>query len=77
MDNKEFSIALKCLFCLQPLPKNSCDLQSPEDELIKCANCGESSLKSSVIEVAKEEGKDQALAYAKTELNKSLKKLFK
>lgn len=77
MENKEFLITLKCLFCQNSFPENACDLNNPEDELIKCESCGESSLKSAVIEVATEEGKEQALVYAKSELEKSIKKFFK
>lgn len=76
MEDKEFHITLKCLFC-------GCDLQGDtgkefqSGDMLKCQECGELNDYDSLSEVAIEEGKASVADYAKNEATKMLKGIFK
>ena len=76
MEDKELHIRLKCLFC-------SCDLKGDTEkkyesgDMLKCQECGELNDYDSLMEVAVEEGKAVAVDYAKEEIAKMLKGIFK
>lgn len=76
MEDKEFHITLKCLFC-------GCDLKGDTEkkyqsgDMLKCQECGELNDYDSLMEVAVEEGKASAVDYAKEEIAKMLKGIFK
>lgn len=74
MENIDFHITLKCLFC-------GCDLKGDTEktyqsgDTLKCQECGELNDYDSLVAVAIEEGKASAVDYAKEELAKMLKGL--
>lgn len=76
MEDKSFSITLKCLFC-------DCDLEGDTEhelasgDMIKCQECSESNDYDALIEVATEEGEALVSEYAHSEIEKMLKKAFK
>lgn len=76
MEDKEFNITLKCLFC-------GCDLQGDmakefqSGDMLKCQECGELNDYDSLVEVAVEEGKASVADYANKEIAKILKRIFK
>ena len=76
MEDKEFHITLKCLFC-------GCDLKGDTEkkyqsgDMLKCQECGELNDYDSLMEVAAEEGKASAVDSAKEEIAKMLKGIFK
>jgi hypothetical protein len=76
MENKQFSISLKCLFC-------DCELQADTEQefvsgdMLKCQECDELNDYDALIDVASDEGKALAEDYAKREIEKILKKSFK
>ena len=76
MEDKEFHITLKCLFC-------GCDLKGDTEkkyqsgDMLKCQECGELNDYDSLMDVAVEEGKASAIDYAKEEIAKMLKGIFK
>lgn len=76
MENKRFTIPLKCLFC-------DCELQGGTEkefssgDMLECQECGELNDYDALIDVAADEGKELAEKYAKEEIQKMLKKTFK
>lgn len=74
MKEKEFHVTLKCLFC-------GCDLSGEKDkeyhsgDLLKCQQCNELNDYDSLMQVAHEEGKAEAVDYVKDELAKMLKNI--
>ncbi|KPC54571.1 hypothetical protein [Amantichitinum ursilacus] len=76
MEDKQFKITLKCLFC-------GCDLKGDTEkthqsgDMLKCQECGEFNDYDSLMEVGLEEGKALAVEYANNEIAKMLKGLFK
>ena len=59
MENKQFTISLKCLFC-------DCELQGDTEkefssgDLLECQECGELNDYNALIDVAADEGKELA-----------------
>lgn len=76
MEDKEIHIMLKCLFCGCNL-KGETEKKYQSGDMLKCQECGELNDYDSLIEVAVEEGKASAVDYAKEEVAKMLKGLFK
>ena len=76
MEDKNFSISLKCLFCDCPLEGES-ETEFKSGDLLKCQECGELNDYDALIDVASDEGKELATDYAKSEIEKMLKKAFK
>ena len=76
MEGKEIHIPLKCLFCGCGL-KLETQKEFESGDLLKCQECGELNDLDSVMEVAMEEGKESAVNYAKDEISKTLKDVFK
>tara|TARA_B100000700_G_scaffold1794_1_gene2212 strand:+ start:5399 stop:5629 length:231 start_codon:yes stop_codon:yes gene_type:complete len=76
MENKEFTIPLKCLFC-------DCELQGDLEkefssgDMLQCQECGELNDYDALIDVAADESKELAQKYAIAEIEKMLKKAFK
>lgn len=76
MEEKDFHVTLKCLFC-------GCDVKGDTEkkyqsgDMLKCQECGELNDYDSLVEVAVEEGKASAVDYAKEEIEKMLKGIFK
>ena len=76
MEDKQFTIHLKCLFC-------DCELQGDSEavlssgDMLECQECGEFNDYDALIDVAADEGKEVAEKYAKEEIEKMLKKAFK
>lgn len=76
MDIPRFTVTLKCLFCGAALEgQEGADYQS--GDLIKCTKCGEENDYESVLDVAKEEGMNQAKEMVEDRLQKQFKGLFK
>lgn len=76
MENKTFEINLKCLFCDCNLEGNT-EKKFVSGDMIKCQSCGELNDYDSLIEVAIDEGKPIVEQYAKDEITKMLKNVFK
>ena len=76
MENKTFTIQLKCLFCDCPLEDDKSHEFSSGD-MLKCQNCNELNDYDALIVVAKEEGTEIATEYAKAEIEKAFKDVFK
>jgi len=76
MEDKSFSINLKCLFCDCPL-KGEPEVEFKSGDLLKCQECGELNDYDALIDVASDEGKELVTEYAKSEIEKMLKKAFK
>ncbi len=76
MENKEFQINLKCLFCGCDL-KGDTEKEVKSGDMLKCQECGELNDYDSLMDVAMEEGKAAAVDYAKDEISKMLKNIFK
>lgn len=76
MEEKEFHIALKCLFCGCEF-KGDTEKEYQSGDMLKCKECGELNDYDSLIEVANEEREKYAINYAKEEIEKMLKGIFK
>ncbi len=76
MKNKEFHISLKCLFCGSEL-KGDTEKEYISGDMIKCQECSELNDYDSLKDVAIEEGKAAVTSYAKDEISKMLKGIFK
>ncbi|KAF7765531.1 hypothetical protein PUND_a1227 [Pseudoalteromonas undina] len=76
MENKQFEISLKCLFC-------DCELQGDTEkeyssgDMLECQECGELNDYDALIDVAADEGREVAAKYVNEEIEKMLKKAFK
>jgi DNA-directed RNA polymerase subunit RPC12/RpoP len=76
MENKELHITLKCLFC-------GCDFKGDTEkkyqsgDMLKCQECSELNDYDSLMARAIDEGKAAAAEYAKEEIEKMLKGIFK
>lgn len=76
MEDKEFHITLKCLFCGCDL-KDETEKKLQSGDMLKCQECGELNDYDSLMEVAVEEGKAAVADYANKEIAKMLKGIFK
>ena len=76
MEDKSFEVTLKCLFCDSELKADS-EQEFDSGDMIRCLVCNELNDYDSVKEIAIAEVTEQATEYARKELEKSLKKLFK
>lgn len=76
MDIKPRNVALKCLFCDEVL-QGSVDAEYASGDLIECLACGEGNDFDSVIEIAKQEGIEDAKDEIRDKLIKEFGKLFK
>jgi peptide subunit release factor 1 (eRF1) len=76
MEDKSFSISLKCMFCDCAL-EGETEQEFSSGDMIKCQECGELNDYDALIELAKEEGKEAVTVYAQSEIEKMLKKAFK
>jgi Mg2+ and Co2+ transporter CorA len=71
MDDLNYTIQLKCLFCDSVLEGDSKKELSSGD-MVKCQNCNELNDYDALIDVAHDEG----LTLVKNELNDQMKKIF-
>lgn len=76
MENKQFKVSLKCLFCDCELQGNT-EKEFSSGDMLECQECGELNDYDALIDVAADEGKEIAAKYAKEEIEKMLKKAFK
>ena len=76
MEDKSFTVNLKCLFCDSPL-KVDTEKKYASGDMLKCQNCEELNDYDALIDVATDEGKTIVSDYAKDEISKMLKKAFK
>lgn len=76
MKDKNFYVTLKCLFCGCDL-KGNAEKEFHSGDMLKCQECGELNDYDSLVEVAIEEGKASVTDYAKEEIAKMLKGVFK
>lgn len=76
MENKTFTIQLKCFFCDCPIEDNK-NQEFSSGDMLKCQNCNELNDYDALIEVAKQEGSEVATEYAKAEIEKAFKDIFK
>ncbi|MEI8620053.1 hypothetical protein P4S66_03820 [Pseudoalteromonas sp. B129b] len=76
MNNKKFTISLKCLFCDSEL-QNDSEIEFSSGDMLECKECGELNDYDALVDVAVDEGKELAEKYAKEEIEKMLKKTFK
>jgi hypothetical protein len=76
VENKQFKVSLKCLFCDCELQGNT-EKEFSSGDMLECQECGELNDYNALIDVAADEGKEIAAKYAKEEIEKMLKKAFK
>jgi hypothetical protein len=76
VENKQFKVSLKCLFCDCELQGNT-EKEFSSGDMLECQECGELNDYDALIDVAADEGKEIAAKYAKEEIEKMLKKAFK
>ncbi|OEF20695.1 hypothetical protein A145_03050 [Vibrio splendidus 5S-101] len=76
MEDGNFTIELKCLFCDCPLEGDS-DQEFSSGDLIKCQNCSELNDYDSLLDVAGEEGLRIVQAHLDNHLQKTLGKFSK
>lgn len=76
MEDKQFSVTLKCLFCGEALEGDS-KKEWVSGDMIPCQNCRELNDYDSLISAALDEGKELVAEYAKGEIQESFKNLFK
>lgn len=76
MKDKSFTVELKCLFCDCPLEGDT-EKEYSSGDMLQCQNCDELNDYDALIDVAADEGKAIVADYAKSEIEKMLKKAFK
>lgn len=76
MDDKSFTVPLKCLFCDCPLEGDT-EKEYVSGDMLKCQECEELNDYNALIDVAAEEGKAIVAGRLKSEVNKIAKNLFK
>ncbi|EKO3929276.1 hypothetical protein [Vibrio metschnikovii] len=76
MEDGNFTVELKCLFCDCPLEGDP-DQEFSSGDLIKCQNCNELNDYDSLLDVAAEEGLTIVQAHLDDHLKKTFGKLFK
>ncbi|HIF9325836.1 MULTISPECIES: hypothetical protein [Photobacterium] len=76
MEDKTFTVELKCLFCDCVLEGDT-DKELSSGDMIECQSCHEFNDYDAVIDVASEEGRALVLEYSKKEIKKALGKFFK
>ncbi|MGR5154695.1 hypothetical protein [Photobacterium swingsii] len=76
MNDKSFTIELKCLFCDCVLEGDS-NKEYSSGDMLECQNCREFNDYDALIDVAAEEGEALVAEYAKKEIEKTLGNLFK
>lgn len=76
MKDKSFTVELKCLFC-DCILQSDIEKEYSSGDLIKCQECNELNDYDSLMDIATDEGKKKVEDYAKTEIEKMLKNVFK
>jgi len=76
MEDKNFTVTLKCFFCGDALEGDT-ERDWVSGDMIPCQNCKEFNDYDSLVSVALEEGKELVEEYAKGEIEKSFKNIFK
>ena len=73
MEDKSFTVNLKCLFCDSPLEGDT-EKEYSSGDMLECQNCKELNDYDALIDVAADEGKAIVADYAMDEISKMLKK---
>lgn len=76
MDDKNFNVSLRCLFCDTVLTGKE-DAKFESGDLIPCAKCGEGNDYDSVIEIAQQKGIGKVKDEVEDMLKDTMKNLFK
>ena len=76
MEDKLFTISLKCLFCDCPL-EGDIDKEYSSGDMLKCQNCEELNDYDALMDVAADEGETLVTDYVDSEIEKMLTKHFK
>ena len=76
MEDKSFSISLKCVFCDCAINGNT-EQEFNSGDMIKCQECEELNDYDVLIELATKEGEELVAERIQSEMEKKLKKLFK
>jgi len=76
MEDKTFTVSLKCLFCGCPLEGDT-NKEYSSGDMLKCQNCEELNDYDALMDVAADEGESLVTNYANSEIDKMLKKHFK
>ncbi|WP_419832150.1 hypothetical protein [Endozoicomonas atrinae] len=76
MEDMNFSIELKCLFCDSVL-KGDPEAELSSGDMVECQECRELNDYDALIDIASEEGKERVAEVAVSEIEKMLKKAFK
>lgn len=76
MEDKVFTVSLKCLFCDCPLEGDT-DKEYSSGDMLKCQNCEELNDYDALMDVAADEGESLVADYANSEIEKMFKKHFK
>lgn len=76
MNDKSFTIEIKCLFCDCVLEGDS-NKEYSSGDMLKCQNCHELNDYDALMDVSAEEGEVLVAEYAKKEIEKTLGNLFK
>jgi hypothetical protein len=76
MEDKTFTISLKCLFCDCPLEGDT-NKEYSSGDMLKCQNCEELNDYDALMDVVADEGESLVTNYANSEIDKMLKKHFK
>ncbi|HCE5206459.1 TPA: hypothetical protein ACN36E_004541 [Vibrio parahaemolyticus] len=76
MENGNFTVELKCLFCDCPLVGGA-EQEFSSGDLIRCQNCNELNDYDALLDVAAEEGVAIVQAHLDEHLKKTFGKMFK
>jgi hypothetical protein len=76
MEDKTFTVSLKCIFCDCPLEGDT-NKEYSSGDMLKCQNCEELNDYDALMDVAADEGESLVTNYANSEIDKMLKKHFK
>lgn len=76
MENKSFTVELKCLFCDCALEEDT-NKEYSSGDMFECQNCHELNDYDALIDVAAEEGESLVAEYTKKEIEKTLGNMFK
>jgi hypothetical protein len=76
MEDKTFTVNLKCLFCDCPLEGDT-NKEYSSGDMLKCQNCEELNDYDALMDVAADEGESLVTNYANSEIDNMLKKHFK
>jgi len=76
MEDKTFTVSLKCLFCDCGLEGDT-NKEYSSGDMLKCQNCDELNDYDALMDIAAGEGESLVANYANSEIKNMLKKHFK